>query len=374
VELIESGLQRDKLLWRKSCTSAIQYSYHCYTPSGVQMKAYLLKHPGPPEDLKISEVPDLFPEAGEVRVRIQAIGINYAEILSRKGMYSWAPPLPYIPGMEGYGEIDMVGSSVTGRKPGDKVIFGAQYGAYAEGITLPAWQALPAVPSFIPEENAAFLVNYMTAWVSLFEQARIQPGEKVLLQAAMGGVGTAAVQMALKHGCVVIGTAGSEDKVSKLREMGVHLALNYRNPDWDKEVRKHYPEGVDVALVLVSGDAYRNATELLAVMGRLVIAGFAGFSLNKWNPFSVLKAWKSIPRPDIRKMMKMSQGYFSTHIGHLLSHKKLLLRLWEDMSNFVKENQIKPRVGAIFSFSEMAKAHSLIENRFSTGKVIIKTG
>src|SRR6185503_13737326 len=131
------------------------------------MRAVVLARHGGPEVLKIMEVPAPVPRANEVRVKVRAIGINFAEVLSRRGMYTWAPKLPYILGMEAFGEIDAVGDAVTTHKIGDPVIAGTQFGAYAEFICIPAERALPPPRGFRPEESAAFASNYMTAWIGL---------------------------------------------------------------------------------------------------------------------------------------------------------------------------------------------------------------
>jgi len=136
------------------------------------VKAIILDRHGGPEVLRVRTVPDPTPGPGEVRVRVEAIGVNFAEVLSRKGRYGWAPPMPYTPGMEATGIIELLGPGVEQRAIGDRVIVGAQHGAYAERIVVPARQALPAIAGYSVEENAAIAVNYLTAWVALMEMAR----------------------------------------------------------------------------------------------------------------------------------------------------------------------------------------------------------
>jgi len=175
--------------------------------------------------LQVSEVPEPTPAPGEVMVGIDAVGINYAEVLSRKGLYGWAPPLPYVVGMEACGRIEKVGDGVDDERVGERVIVGAQAGCYAERVVVPAGQALPALPEFSLEENTAFAVNYMTAWVSLMEMARLRPSDRVLITASAGGVGTAALQIAKAFGCTVYAAAGSESKLPMLRDLGADLAV-----------------------------------------------------------------------------------------------------------------------------------------------------
>jgi len=219
------------------------------------MKAILLTKHGSPATLKITNVPAPQPETNQVRVKTQTIGINYAEIQSRKGLYGWAPKLPYILGMEAFGKIEAVGPGAAHRQVGEKVIVGTQYGGYAEYVTVPEAQALPAVAGYSPEENAAFAVNYMTAWVSLFKMARLQPTDRLLIHAAAGGVGTAAVQLAKQFGCVVYGTAGTDEKIKRLYKLNIDYALNYRKRDFEQEIRlQTNGQGVDVVLEMVGGE------------------------------------------------------------------------------------------------------------------------
>jgi NADPH:quinone reductase-like Zn-dependent oxidoreductase len=202
------------------------------------MKAVLLTKTGKPSVLQIQDIPIPEPKAGEVRVKIEMIGINYAEILSRKGLYGWAPKKPYVPGMEAFGQIDKVGEEVQGREIDQKVVIGTQFGCYAEYVVVKEQKVLPAIPRFSPEENAAFTVNFMTAWVSLFEMARMRPTDSVLINIAAGGVGSAAVQLAKKYGCTVYGTVGSDEKIDLVNGLQIDKAINYRKVDFEEKIKK----------------------------------------------------------------------------------------------------------------------------------------
>jgi NADPH2:quinone reductase len=337
------------------------------------MKAYLLTKHGKPSVMQISDIPMPDPGGNQVRVKIRTIGINYAEVLSRKGLYRWAPGLPYVPGMEAFGEIDAVGEYVRVRKIGEKVIVGAQHGAYAEKIIVPENQALPAMDLYSSEENAAFAVNYMTAWVSLMKMARLMTEDRVLITAAGGGVGTAAVQIAKHLGCTVYGTAGSDQKIERLFELNVDHAVNYRKDDFEKEIRVITDgRGVDVILELVGGEVYRKSLNLLAPFGRIVVAGFASLDLKRWNPLSWWKAWRSIPRAGIVDMGVRSYGVMGTHLGYLLSDMNCITSLWQDLTAFIQAHKIHPVMGGTFDFDEIPKAHELMESRKSFGKIVIQ--
>lgn len=337
------------------------------------MKAVMLARHGGPEVLRVSDVPEPVPGAGQVRVRLEAIGINYAEVLSRKGLYGWAPRLPYTPGMEGTGTIDAIGPGVIGRAVGERVIVGAQFGAYAEQIVVPATQALPAMPGYSTDENAAFAVNYLTAWVALVELARLRPDDRVLVTAAAGGVGTAAVQLATRFGCAVIAMAGSDEKLDRARTLGAVAGVNYRRPGFERALREAVgPEGVDVALELVGGDVHRAVWPVLAPFGRVVVAGFASLDLQRWNPLSWWRTWRDLPRADVQTLATGSHGLLATHLGYLLPDAPRLTRVWTELTAFAQAHGIRPVIAATFPFDEIAEAHRLLESRGSIGKVVVR--
>lgn len=338
------------------------------------MRAIVLDRHGRPDVLRVRSVPDPVPGAGEVRVRVEAIGVNYAEVLSRKGLYGWAPPMPYTLGMEATGTIDLIGAGVQARAIGERVIVGAQQGAYAELIVVPARQALPVIPGFSTDENAAIAVNYLIARVALVEMARLRPDDRVLVAAAAGGVGTAAIQIATRFGCPTVGMAGSDAKLDAIRALGAESAINYRRTDFTERLREVAgARRFDVVLEVVGGEVFRAVWPVLAPFGRVVAAGFAGLSLQRWNPLSWLRTWRDLPKADIRSLAPASHGLLATHIGYLLADPPLLARVWEELVVFVAAHGIRPIVGATFPFEEVADAHRLMESRRSVGKIVLRT-
>jgi NADPH2:quinone reductase len=312
------------------------------------------------------------PGPGEVRVQVAAIGVNYAEILSRRGQYGWAPPMPYTLGMEATGTIDLLGDGVDRRAIGERVIVGAQHGAYAEQIVVPERQALPTVAGFSTEENAAIAVNYLTAWVALMEMARLRPTDHVLVTAAAGGVGTAVIQIATRFGCRTVGLAGSDAKLDAIRALGAESAVNYRRDDFEERLRAAGgPDRFDIVLELVGGDVFRAVWPVLAPFGRVVVAGFASLALQRWNPLSWLRTWRDLPKADIRSLAPGSHGLLSTHIGYLLDDPPRLARVWAALMTFVTAQGIRPLVGATFAFEQMAEAHRLMESRRNVGKIVV---
>ena len=335
------------------------------------MKNYVLKKYGKPHVLKIENTPEPIPASEEVRVKIHKIGLNYAEVQSRKGLYGWAPKLPYTLGMEAVGTVDLIGESVKSRKVGEKVIVGCQYGTYAEKIVIPEKQALTPIITFSDDENAAFGVNYLTAWVALMKIARLEPKDTVLIHAAAGGVGTAAVQIAKSYGCHVIGTASKNEKLKLLKGLDIGMAINYEKEDFEKVIRQKLKGGVDVVLEVVGGNVFKKSMNLLNPFGRTVVVGFASLNLNKFNPLSWLKTWKDIPRSKVNQLAESSTSLGATHLGYLLKDESLLNEAWDELVSFTIEHGIKPIVGHRFDFIDLPKAHELMESRNSYGKIII---
>jgi NADPH2:quinone reductase len=335
------------------------------------MKAIILKRTGGPRVLELRDVPEPVPGANEVRVHLRYTGINYAEILSRRGLYRWAPKRPYVLGMEGSGVIETVGAGVDPSRVGKEVMVGTQYGCYAEKVVVPEERAIPAIESLTMEENAAFGVNYMTAWVALMELARLQVGEKAVVTAAAGGVGTAAVQLAAKFGSQVYGLAGSPEKVDLVRSLGAADALDYTGPHWSQRLWE-MTGGVDVVLETVGGSVYRSCLELLNPFGRIVVAGFASLDLKRWNPASWWRTWRDMPRARLMDLARASTGIMATHLGYLLDEPARLQTVFERLRAFVIEQGIRPVIGRVFPFAGVAEAHALVESRQSVGKVLLK--
>jgi NADPH2:quinone reductase len=336
------------------------------------MRAYSLRRTGGPEVLKASDHPSPEPGEGEVAVRVHAIGINYAEVLSRKGLYGWAPKKPYVPGMEVTGTIEAVGAGVSPDRVGHPVIVGMQHGGYAERVVVGSRQALPAVEGLSTQENAAFAVNYMTAWVSLMEMARLRKTDRVLVTAAAGGVGTAAVQIASAHGCEVVALAGSDEKLERVGRLGAKHTVNYRAPGWQAALAEVLDgRGPDVVLEVVGGEVYRTCLASLAPFGRLVVAGYAGLDYSFWKPWTLWQAWRGKPRADVMQLALGSTGVLASHIGYLLGDAARLEEVWTNLVTFTRAHGIRPVVGHTFAFAEIAEAHRLMESRNSVGKIVV---
>ena len=337
------------------------------------MRAVYLRRYGPPDVLEVAEAPEPSAGPGQLLVGIEAVGVNYAEVLSRLGLYGWTPKRPYVLGMECVGRVEAVGAGVEGRAVGESVLVGTKSGAYAERIAVHHERALPAVQGFTLEENAAFGVQYMTAWVSLVEMARIRPSDRVLVSAAAGGVGTAAVQIAKAAGCEVVALAGSNEKLAVARRLGADRGVSYGAPGFADRLRAELgARGADVALETVGGDVYAAVVDALAPFGRVVVAGYAGLRYRLWNPRSWWRAWRGKPRMSLETMYRGSKGLMSTHLGYLLADRERLRRVWDDLVGFVTAHGIRPVVGHVLGLDDVAEAHRLMESRKSVGKIVLR--
>jgi len=286
--------------------------------------------------------------------------------------YGWAPAKPYIPGMEITGAIDAVGSGVDPERIGQQVIVGMQYGGYAEQVVVRDKSALPALAGLSTEENAAFAVNYLTAWISLMEMARLRPTDRVLITAAAGGVGTAAVQIASAFGCEVVGMAGRDDKLERVRALGAAHTVNYRTEGWQGALAKVLgSRGADVVLEVIGGDIYRTCLASLAPFGRLVVIGYASLDYSPWKPWTWWRAWRDKPRTEVMDLAVGSKGVLASHIGYLLSDQARMAQVWTGLVAFAQEHGIGPVVGHTFTFDELPDAHRLMESRNSVGKIVV---
>lgn len=246
------------------------------------MKAIRVHQFGDPSVMKLEDIPDPSPGAGQVLIDVKAAGVNPVDTYIRTGQYAFLPPLPYTPGSDAAGVVAAVGADVQGRKVGDRVyisgtIAGRAFGSYAaRAVCTPDLVFhLPGHVSFA--EGAGVGVPYMTAWRALFDKARAMPGETVLIHGASGAVGVAATQMARAAGLRVFGTAGSERGQQLAREQGAHEVFNHSAPGYEKDVlARTGGRGVDVIIEMLANINLARDLDLIAKRGRIAIVGNRG--------------------------------------------------------------------------------------------------
>ena len=242
------------------------------------MKAIRVHEFGGPEVLKLEEVPDPQPGPGQVVVRVHAAGVNPVEAYIRTGTYAAKPNLPYTPGADGAGVVIKLGPEVKRLKAGDRVFFTAtRTGAYAEQALCDEAKVHPLPKDVSFEQGAAMGVPYGTAYRGLFQRADAKPAETVLVHGASGGVGTAAVQLALAAGMTVIGTAGSDEGMMLAKQQGAHHVLNHSSAGYLDELKKLTDgRGVDVIVELLANKNLANDLNVLAKKGRVAVIGNRG--------------------------------------------------------------------------------------------------
>ena len=338
------------------------------------MRQAVIPRHGPPDVFEIRESAAPVPDRGQVRIRVRAAGINYADILTRMGLYPDAPAPPLVVGYEVAGVVDRTGADVTGFVPGERVVALTRFGGYSESVVVPAAQAFHAPVDLSDAEAAAVPVNYLTAALALYRMAALNPGETVLIHNAGGGVGIAALQLARLRRATVIGTA-STLKHAALRTFGVDHLIDYRHANVADEVWKiTRGRGVDVILDPIGGQSFLESYRLLAPLGRLIILGLssmvAGETRNLWR---ALRTWMATPRFDPMSLINRNRGVFGLHVGHLWDETRQLAPLMSMLMQELAAGRIQPVVARTFPLEQAAEAHRFIQNRLNIGKVVLTT-
>jgi NADPH2:quinone reductase len=324
------------------------------------MKAIQIEALGGPEVMQVVDVPVPEPGPKQVRVKVEAVGLNYSDIMIREGKYLSRTQLPQIMGREFAGVIDSVGDAVRGFQPGQRVYGTINSGALAEYALCHAAALLPLPDGLSSEMAVALIVQGVTALHCLDDHGGLKPGETVLIHAAAGGVGTLAIQMAKQLGAgKIIGTASSDTKCNTILELGAE-AVNYSSPDWVEEVlRLTDGRGADLILESVGGDVFwRSYRDLLAFAGRIVVVGIASGEINEVRTNEILRRNKTII------------GYFLAEYFEKAPEKVLpaIMRVLE----MVNSGAVKPVIGATFPLEQAVDAFNFMQNRQNIGKVVIK--
>lgn len=337
------------------------------------MKAVQVAKHGPPEVLRLLEVPDPTPGPGQAVVRVAAVGINFADILMRLGLYPGTPKPPFVPGFEAAGTVEAVGAGVSGLKAGDRVAALSFLGGYAEKFCAPAERLVPLPAGMSFEDAAALPVNYLTAYQALTHMAGLRAGERLLIHAAAGGVGLAAIQLAKLARGEIFGTA-SASKHDFLRQLGVAHAIDYRTQDFEAEVRRLTKgEGVDVVLDAVGGHSYRKSYRLLRPGGRLVCFGMSSAVTGRGRSLRALAAWWNTPSFNPLGLMRKNRAVIGVHLGEIVRSRPALVRAWmEEMFRLYTTGRIKPHIGKTFPLADAAQAHQYIHDRQNLGKVLLR--
>jgi NADPH:quinone reductase-like Zn-dependent oxidoreductase len=321
------------------------------------------------------EIPLAEPGPGEVGIRVLAAGVNLADLFMRVGIYGTVPPRPFSPGFEIAGEITRVGPGVEGWREGQRVVALLRYGGYARDVVVSERQVFRCPESLAPADAAAIPVAFLTAHVCLIELGNARPGEVALILNAGGGVGTAAVQLAVRRGLRVIGTAGDPRKRRYVTEqLGAEACVDSRS-DFEEPVRNLVgPRGVDLALDGVGGRATAQCRRLLAPLGRLVFYGLTEALPRR--PLSLLRAaraWLRTPRFHPLSLVEPCIGVLGVHLLHLGSKEEILRPALDDIFRAALAGEIHPVLDRTFPLdgAGAVAAHRYLHERRNLGKVVL---
>lgn len=306
-------------------------------------------------DVVDRDVPE--PDSGEVRIAVEAVGVNFADIMQRRGHYPGGPSPPYVPGMEAAGTIDAVGEEVD-REVGERVVAMTQ-GAYAEYVTADANGLFDVPESMSFDAAAGFPVQFLTAHNTLFEWGELEDGERVLVHAAAGGVGTAATQLASEAGAEVFATASTADKLDLAARLGADHPINYTETDFAEEVNEITGgEGVDLVLDGVGGDTTTESLSCLSHFGRMVSYGAASGRPGQ---------------PDTGSLLFANQRVIGYHLGQAIERApERVLGAVPELTALLTRGDLEVVVGETFALEDAAVAHEHIESRESSGKVVLE--
>lgn len=298
------------------------------------------------------------PRPGQVRIAVEAAGINFADIQQRRGLYPGGPEPPFVPGLEAAGTIDATGEGVD-LPVGQRVVGWTSLGGYAEYAIADARSIFPIPESMSFAEGAAFPIQFLTAYNSLHEWGGLEAGERVLIHAAAGGVGTAAVQVAAEADAEVFGTASTPEKLDLATDLGVDHPINYTETDFTEVVdEKTDGEGVDLVLDGVGGEVFDDSLDALAHFGRLVTIGVASS-----QPTTA----------SATELLMENQRVIGFHLGEAMRNDpSSALAAVPELTELLSSGTFEVIVGQEFPLADAVAAHEAIEDRSTTGKVVLR--
>lgn len=326
------------------------------------MQAVEIREYGAPEVLQLAERPLPAAGAGEVLVRVTASGVNRPDVLQRTGNYPVPPGASDIPGLEIAGVIeggDAAAMAAAGFKAGDRVCALVAGGGYAQYCVAPVGQCLPVPAGLSDVEAASLPETFFTVWSNVFDRARLQKGETLLVQGGSSGIGVTAIQMAKAMGAIVIVTAGSDAKCQACLDLGADHAINYRTHDFAEEAKRLTGgAGVNVILDMVAGAYVAREVEALAEDGRLVIIAVQGGIKSEFNAGLVLRRRLQITGSTLRPRPVA----FKSAIAQALQQ-----HVWPLLAC----GRIKPVIHSTFPAARAAQAHTLMESNQHVGKIVL---
>jgi NADPH2:quinone reductase len=325
------------------------------------MKAIVVTGSNGPDSLELREVSEPKPGDNEVVVRIHAAGLNFADVHAAQGKYPGGPEPPFIAGREYSGVIEATGERVMGY---------SQQNAFAEKIASPRNLLFPVPERWDFEHAAAFPVNYLTAWLAYWKAGLVQAGiddasptnpspkKRVLIHAAAGGVGTAAVQIGRQLGIEMFGTASSEEKIARLKELGLTHPINYKQEDYEKRIAETTKgEGVDAVFDGLGGEHTGKSVRCLGFLGRVILFG---------------SATGESPKVNLGSLYIRGTSLHGLWLSKLVAKTELINAALSSMRPWIENGVIQPQVGAVLPLEQAAEAYRMLLEGRNYGKVVLK--
>lgn len=323
-------------------------------------KIVVCRELGPPEKLRLEEIPSAPLKPGEVRVAIRAAGLNFPDVLMAAGEYQLKPPLPFTPGMEAAGDVVEVDGAAGSVKVGDKVIVKMRHGAFSEEAVVTAAQLTPMPSTYDYAEAATFLAGHGTAYHALIDRGQVQPGEVLLVHGAGGGVGLAAVEMGKLLGATVIATASSDEKLEVARSRGAdHLVRYDREPFRDAVKRITDGRGADVVFDPVGGEVFENSMRCINWGARLLVIGFTGGIGSAKTNLLLIKG---------ASVLGVRAGE-AVRKNPALGEKRL-----RELLAWAEAGKLRPNVSHRLPLEDYARAMRLLIERKAIGRVALMMG
>jgi len=315
------------------------------------MKAAVITRYGGPEAIAIQDMPEPVAKSGEELVRVEAAGVNFADTMAASGGYPGTPKPPLIAGREFCG---------TRQRDGVRVMGYTQWGAFAELVAARPFLLWPVPQQWSTEEGAAFPVNFFTAYFAYWKAGLIEnaAGARVLIHAVAGGVGTAAVQIGKTLGVEMYGTSSSDEKLDRVRHLGLQHAINYKQRDYAEAIRElTHGKGVDAVFEMLGGEHTAKSVGCLADFGRLIAYGSATGQRGQIDVGSLYAKGASV------------HGLWLTYLS---AKSELMQQAWQQLSVWISQNKLRPVIGTVLSLEKVSDAYRLMLERKNFGKVVLK--
>ncbi len=341
------------------------------------MKAIQIPRAGGHEQLRLVDLPSPEAKAGEIKVAVEAIGVNFADVAVRMGLYQSAKDYvgwPITPGFEFSGSVQALGAGARGFSVGQAVFGVTRFGGYASEIAVPADQLFPRPGEWSAAEAAAFPTVFLTAWYALRELCKLRPGARVLVHSGAGGVGGAATQLALALGARVTATVGSAQKIEVARAAGAEHVIDKSAAPWQRASKALVPEGFDAVLDAHGAESLRHGYAQLAPGGRLIVYGFHGLLERGKDRPSYAKlalGFLRTPRFSPFEMTQHNRGVLAFNLSYLFERRTLLAEAMAELLTWVRAGKLRPPPVRAYRLHEAAHAHAALESGNSFGKLVL---